>query len=563
MKRIILFTLFLFSCAPVSIVIDRYDNNREKTVAIMKVDKKDGFVDSVTVELLTYHPNGQLASSTDMLRNIQHGKHVAYSPTGEVIAKGQFENNRKSDKWSWFGRDGIPDSLRTFEKGMLSGKSVDYSSSGEKTREIMYLNHKYHGKSIQYNDNGKKSLIGEYMHGIPHGKWTWFNTSGKKERIVTYKKGIKDGPVSIWNDQGKKAMTGTYINDKKNGEWKWHSDNKGLDSLIQFSENKYMGKYQIWHVNGQKAVNGEYQNGIKIGEWKWYTINGNLDSTKIFSNGMLNGPVQFYYGSGTAINKVSTISFEPLEEIISKVKNKIIPGESKIKTKMTYSNGKLQGEKIDYYLNGQEQSSWTYDMGIRTGPFTEWNSSGLKKESGTYLNDKPNGVIYNWYGHGQLFSVTTYSKGDVHGVMRIYSPSGVITKEAYFYFGQPLCQLDYFDNGRIKQVQVFKRNIVVFQKNWNNLGMETTLTRFKTGITTKTDRYYSGNLRSEKSMKGNELHGLSWEFNEEHALEHLSLYIDGKHVFRRDYLLEENEYKDYIFPNSELQVVVKIEVEEN
>ena len=168
------------------------------------------------------------------------------------------------------------------------------------------------------------------MHGIPHGKWTWFNTSGKKERIVTYKKGIKDGPVSIWNDQGKKAMTGTYINDKKNGEWKWHSDNKGLDSLIQFSENKYMGKYQIWHVNGQKAVNGEYQNGIKIGEWKWYTINGNLDSTKIFSNGMLNGPVQFYYGSGTAKN------------------------ESKIKSKMTYSNGKLPGEKIDYYLHFAE-----------------------------------------------------------------------------------------------------------------------------------------------------------------------------------------------------------------
>ncbi len=118
-----------------------------------------------------------------------------------------------------------------------------------------------------------------------------------------------------------------------------------------------MGKYQIWHVNGQKAVNGEYQNGIKIGEWKWYTINGNLDSTKIFSNGMLNGPVQFYYGSGTAKN------------------------ESKIKSKMTYSNGKLQGEKIDYYLNGQEQSSWIYDMGIRTGPFTEWNSSGCKKKA--------------------------------------------------------------------------------------------------------------------------------------------------------------------------------------
>ena len=563
MKRIILFTLFLFSCAPVSVVIDRYDNQQVKTVKIMKVQKKDGMKDSTLVELLTYHSNGQLASSTDMLRNIRHGKHVAYSRSGEVIAKGKFENNRKSDKWEWFGSDGKTDSLRTFEKGMLSGKSIDYSSAGKKTREIMYQNHTYHGKSIQFNDNGKKSLIGEYMHGIPHGKWTWFNISGKKERIVTYKKGIKDGPVSIWNDKEKKAMTGTYINDKKDGEWKWYSDNKGLDSLIQFSNNQYMGKYKIWHVNGQKAVIGEYQNGIKTGEWKWYSINSNLDSTKTFTNGILDGQVQLYYSSGDAKSKVSNIIVEQLEETIKKVKHKIFPGDSKIKSNMTYLNGKLQGVKIDYYSNGQEQSSWTYDMGIRSGPFTVWNSSGLKKERGTYLNDKPNGVIYNWYGHGQLFSITTYSKGDFHGVMRIYSPSGVITKEAYSYFGQPLCQFDYFDNGRIKQVQVFKRNKVVFQKNWNNLGMETTITLFKTGITTKTKRFSSGNLRYEKSMKGNELHGLSWAFNEDHALEYLSLYIDGKHVFRRDYFLEVNDYKDYIFPNSELQVVVKIEVDEN
>ena len=40
------------------------------------------------------------------------------------------------------------------------------------------------------------------------------------------------------------------------------------------------------------------------------------------------------------------------------------------------------------------------------------------------------------------------------------------------------------------------------------------------------------------------------------------LYIDGKHVFRRDFMLEENEHKDYLFPDSDLQVVVKIEEEE-
>ena len=95
---------------------------------------------------------------------------------------------------------------------------------------------------------------------------------------------------------------------------------------------------------------------------------------------------------------------------------------------------------------------------------------------------------------------------------------------------------------------------VVFQKNWNNLGMETTGTKLKSGITTKTERYDSGNLLSEKSMKGNELHGLSWAFHEDHSLQYLSLYIDGKHVFIRYYMLEENEHKDYLFPDSDYRL---------
>ncbi len=36
----IIITLLMYSCAPVSVVMDRYDNQQEKTVAIMKVQKR-------------------------------------------------------------------------------------------------------------------------------------------------------------------------------------------------------------------------------------------------------------------------------------------------------------------------------------------------------------------------------------------------------------------------------------------------------------------------------------------------------------------------------------------
>ena len=760
--------------------MDRYDNDQEKMVAMMKVQKKGGMKDSVIVRLLTYHPNGQLASTTDMIRDIRHGKHIAFSPSGIMIEKGKYENDRKSSTWSWYGVDGILDSLRTYDKGMLSGKSVNYSSTGKKIQELTYRDHKYHGKTIHYNEYGKKSLIGEFNNGIPDGKWTWLNIAGKKERIVTYKNGIKTGPVTIWNDQGRKVMKGVYKNDKKNNEWKWYHDKKGLDSLIQFSDDEYMGKYKIWHVNGEKAVEGKYQNGIKTGKWKWYAINGNVDSSIIYLAGTYNGPVEKYYRNGS------------------------------LRSEMNYLNGQLDGEQNTYFENGEIKSSTTYINGTRTGPFTVWNANGYKRESGTYLNHKLNGINFRWYHHGEYSTITTYDNGEIHGIMRVYSPSGVITKETYYYFGIPFCQMEYYDNDRLKQIQVFKQNEsetvaahiaalyeaqqagdcqklyddsqvryktgqymtalimlhqvaqmkgcdeelssraqyyigwnyandqfkpdearkayqkvidnypegfkyveysklklasyllsdqaeaaykagnfteaialreeviqqkrsdkelaaknqylagyiyhknlndldkaqaaynnvitihpksgyatkalnklnvvferayafkkgkdkglekgrttgisavqamlgdyglfdssdmentmasersdvfkegkdVVFQKNWNNLGMETTGTKLKSGITTKTERYDSGNLLSEKSMKGNELHGLSWAFHEDHSLQYLSLYIAGKHVFLRYYMLEENEHLDYLFPDSDFQVVVKIEEEE-
>ena len=145
---IILLSLLIFSCAPVSVVMDSYTNGQDKTVAMMKVQRVDGTKDSVIVELLTYHINGQLASKTEMIRNVRHGKHVAYSSSGEIVEQGKYEQNRKSSKWSWFGKEGQPDSVRTYEQGMLSGKSVDYSNSGKKIREMTYFTMELDRKSV-------------------------------------------------------------------------------------------------------------------------------------------------------------------------------------------------------------------------------------------------------------------------------------------------------------------------------------------------------------------------------------------------------------------------------
>ncbi|HDY75556.1 MAG TPA: hypothetical protein ENH49_03435 [Candidatus Marinimicrobia bacterium] len=199
---------------------------------------------------------------------------------------------------------------------------------------------------------------------------------------------------------------------------------------------------------------------------------------------------------------------------------------------------------------------------MKNGPFTDWNETGFKKQKGTYVNDKLDGTYFRWFNHGEYSSITTYKDGVIHGVMRYYSPTGVITSEEYYFFGKLKFRFDYHDNGFLKQIQIFKSDIVVFQKNWNKLGLDITDDEFKFGLREVKELYPSGNLKTEQTYKKDILHGLSRHFGEDHALISLSLYYEGQHMFNRK-TDENNEFIDTLFPDSPLQAVVHIEEDEN
>ncbi len=524
---VILFSLFIFSCAPVSVVVDRYDNNQEKTVAIMKVKKSDGIKDSITIEIQTFYHSGQLKSSTEIENNIPNGKFLGFSISGDIITKGKYVNGLRQGKWEWRGSDGEPDSVITFQMGMLSGKKIIFNNQGTKILSEEYLNNRKNGKSIQYNDSGKKLLIAEYIKNNPNGQWTWFYNNGKKSRIIHYTNGIKNGPVSIWTREGEKVLTGKYFNDLKSDEWKWFNK-KGLDSLIQYEKNIYSGKYKIWYRNGNKAIEGNYINGYRTGEWQWNSFKGKPDSLKEYDQGILNGEVVYYYPDGS------------------------------VKSEMGFVRGKVQGEVKNFYPDGKKKSYYLYTNGVKNGPFMTWNENGLMKQKGTYKIDKLDGIYYRWYNHGEFSSITTYMNGLIHGGMRSYSPSGNIIVEEFYYLNQPQCRLEYHDNGRFKEFRIFDQGEVIYKRKWNKGGLDISDGEVGLNIFTERELYFSGDLKSETSFKGDRKHGLALKFNEDSSLNELSLYNMGKLIFHRQYL-SDGDPLDILFPNDDIRVIIKIE----
>jgi antitoxin component YwqK of YwqJK toxin-antitoxin module len=294
-------------------------------------------------------------------------------------------------------------------------------------------------------------------------------------------------------------------------------------------------------------------------------LKGELDSTKNFVNGALNGPALIFYGSNETKSKISNVNEKLFGEITNynlKVKKLFFHKNGELKSSMAYVNDKLHGEKIEYFPDGSFKSLYTFSNGVKNGPFTDWNETGFKKQKGTYVNDKLDGTYFRWFNHGEYSSITTYKDGVIHGVMRYYSPTGVITSEEYYFFGKLKFRFDYHDNGFLKQIQIFKSDSVVFQKNWNKLGLDITDDEFKFGLREVKELFPSGNLQTEQTYKNDILHGLSRHFGEDHALISLSLYYKGQHMFIRK-TDENNEFIDTLFPDSPSQTVVHIEEDEN
>ena len=86
-----------------------------------------------------------------------------------------------------------------------------------------------------------------------------------------------------------------------------------------------------------------------------------------------------------------------------------------------------------FYRDGTTESEITFANGLRSGLYKYWDSEGNIKEKGAYLKDKLHGLILRWYTTEQLSSTAMFSSGKLQGLMRIFSPSGSIMKEAVSY----------------------------------------------------------------------------------------------------------------------------------
>lgn len=202
------------------------------------------------------------------------------------------------------------------------------------------------------------------------------------------------------------------------------------DTVNQFDENGE--RHGLWRKYFDKTkqlrYEGRFEHGKEIDTFKFYTLNNKksvLSAIKIFNPDNDKASVKFLSSKGKLISE-------------GEMKGRLYIGKwiyyhnkSKgiLTTEYYNDNGKLEGEKVVFYPNGQIAEKSNYKDGKLEG------SS-------------------NWYSEkGLLLKVFLYDNDELHGMSKYYDANGIILAEGEYQRGRKHGLWKYYEDGKLKETK--------------------------------------------------------------------------------------------------------------
>jgi antitoxin component YwqK of YwqJK toxin-antitoxin module len=193
-------------------------------------------------------------------------------------------------------------------------------------------------------------------------------------------------------------------------------------------------RHGFWKKNfdasDQPRYEGTFNHGREVGVFKFYTLNQKksvLSATRAFSPDNDDILVKFFSSKGKLISEgqmTDTLFF-----------GKWVYYHNKSKEIMTLehynSKGKLEGEKMVYYENGQIAEQSKYINGKMEGVSKVFSEKGMLIKEFSYQNDMLNGMSRYYNSTGQLLAEGTYRNDQKHGIWKYYE-NGMLTEEKDF-----------------------------------------------------------------------------------------------------------------------------------
>lgn len=229
------------------------------------------------------------------LNGENNGPIGSYGPTKIPIYKGNYENNMRTGKWTWYHSDGKLSEEVNYVNGEVHGVNTEYFRNGKVENVSTFVDGVQQGDFKYYYDNGKVKLEGTLLDGERHGKVITYSPDGGIMQIRIY----DDGVITHYSYLGADGKEVPYIPFKleadsivtyyKNGKVALRS--KRVFGLLE-------GPYITYYENGQIMENETFKHEFNHGMTRQYYSDGKLKYEAEFEKGQLNGVEKYFYPNG-------------------------------------------------------------------------------------------------------------------------------------------------------------------------------------------------------------------------------------------------------------------------
>lgn len=326
---------------------------------VLRVFKKDGTGKSPSA-ITSYHSNGHIWQSLEVLDGRAHGTYTEWYPNGHLkmqinLIEGMAElSERAFASWVFEGKNTIWDEQGflvaeiLYEKGVLEGPSTYYYKNGQIKKQIPYTQDKIEGNLLIYAEDGgileSFSFVNDELHGpcraytkmgvlLYEEVWntgkllqgTYFGPSGDvistlsggfgrkgefEESTLTqwieFKEGRADGLVTCLDKEGNISSTYSQKEGKKQGEEIIYYPGKPQPKiLLTWQDDILQGTVKTWFIDGtQESQKEMYQNKKNGTSFAWYK-NGSLMLMEEYENDLLVSGTYYKKGDKKPVSKIS------------------------------------------------------------------------------------------------------------------------------------------------------------------------------------------------------------------------------------------------------------------
>ncbi|MCB0794525.1 MAG: hypothetical protein KDB88_07285 [Flavobacteriales bacterium] len=318
--------------------------------------------------LLSAQP-GEGANRTDD-NGMKQGPWVRHwADSDQIRYKGAFNGDRPVGRFTYFSTSGVVESIVDHYPGSDASHARHFHSNGQLMAEGRYEGEQKDSIWHFWDQNGVLRSKEGFRSGKPHGDHITYFPDGQVAERITYVQGEREGKHEQFYPDGTPKHFAAYVQGSPDGKMSWFTPKGTKDIEGNMVNGEKDGTWSYFNEDGSVRVMLVFDNGQFVkdkkenGLFKDYYPDDQVKVEERYKNGMLDGDRKEFFDNGQWVERPYTDDRTGRQGEVERV----LEGQT-IRRKEHYRKGLLHGTVVEYDEAGRELMRTEYVDGMAVGP---------------------------------------------------------------------------------------------------------------------------------------------------------------------------------------------------